>query len=62
VFDAENIPIIGGLATTERRVIKDGSTPAIETDTINVNRSGRTVPRRVEFDVTRLLIDGLVEF
>jgi hypothetical protein len=62
VFDAENIPIIGGLATTERRIVTDGSTPAIDTDTININKTGRTVPRRVEFDARRLLIDGLVEF
>lgn len=62
VFDADNIPIIGGLATTDRRIIKDGTTPAIETDTVNVNKAGRTVPRQVEFDVGKLLIDGFPEF
>jgi hypothetical protein len=62
VFDAENIPIIGGLATTDRRVIKDGTTPAIETDTVNVNKTGRTVPRRTEFNVKKLLIDGVPDF
>lgn len=62
VFDAENIPIIGGLATTDRRVIKDGTTPAIETDTVNVNKTGRTVPRRTEFNVQRISIDGIPDF
>lgn len=62
VFDAENIPILGSLATTDRRIVTDGSTPSIDTDTINVNKSGRTVPRQTVFDVRRLLIDGRVEF
>jgi hypothetical protein len=62
IFDADNIPIVGGTVTTERRVITDGSTPVIDTDSVNVNRTGRTVPRQVEFDVKKLLIDDLVEF
>ncbi len=62
VFDADNIPIIGGLATTQRRIVTDGTTASIDTDTINVNKSGRTVPRQVVFDVKKILIDELVEF
>lgn len=62
VFDAENIPIIGGAATTDRRVVTEGNVPILDTDTININKSGRTVPRSVEFDVKRLLIDDFPEF
>jgi hypothetical protein len=62
VFDAENIPIIGGEATTQRRIVTDGITPVEGFDTIGTSRKGRTVPRQVTFDVSKLLIDGKVEF
>ncbi len=62
VFDAESIPIIGGQTTTTRRVVTDGSTPVDDTDTIGTNTKGRTVPRQVIFDVTRLLLGGTIEF
>jgi hypothetical protein len=62
VFDASNVPIVGGIVTTERRIITDGSTPVIDTDSVNVNRTGRTIPRMVEFDVAEILIDGVPEF
>jgi hypothetical protein len=62
VFDAENIPISGSEVKTGIRVVGDGTTPVIETDSVAVNKTGRTVPRLVEFDVKRLLIDGVPEF
>jgi hypothetical protein len=62
VFDAANIPIIGGETTTQRRVVTDGTTPVEDSDTIGITRRGRTVPRQVRFEVSRLLIDGKVEF
>lgn len=62
VFNADNIPIVGGNVITERRVVTDGATPVISGDVVNVSRSGRTVPRQVDFDVKRILIDELVEF
>lgn len=62
VFDAANIPIIGAEATTQRRVVTDGTTPVEGSDTIGTSRRGRTVPRQAAFSVSRLLIDGKVEF
>ncbi len=62
VFDAENIPIIGGETTTTRRVVTDGSTPVDDKDTIGTITKGRTVPRQVIFDVTKLIRGGAVEF
>lgn len=62
VFDAENIPIIGGEATTLRRIVTDGLTPVVDTDTIGASRKGRTVPRQVTFEISKLLIDGKLEF
>ncbi len=62
VFDADNIPIVGGQTTTNRRIVTDGTTPVEDTDTIGTSRHGRTIPRRVNFDVSKLLIDGELEF
>ncbi len=62
IFDAENIPIRGSEVKTERRVVTDGTTPVIDSDSVGVSKTGRTVPRRVEFDVKRLLIDEIPEF
>jgi hypothetical protein len=62
VFEADNIPIIGGRTTTQRRVVTDGTTPVEDTDTIGTSTQGRTIPRQVNFDVSKLLINGKVEF
>jgi hypothetical protein len=62
VFDADNIPISGSEVKTDIRVVTDGSTPVISSDSVAVSKTGRTVPRRVEFDVKRILIDEIPEF
>jgi hypothetical protein len=62
VFEAENIPIRGSEVKTGIRVVGDGTTPVIETDSTAISKTGRTVPRRVDFDVKRILIDEIPEF
>jgi hypothetical protein len=62
VFEANNIPIVGGRSTTTRRIVTDGTTPVEDTDTVGTITKGRTVPRQVTFDVSKLLINGKVEF
>ena len=62
VFEAENIPIIGGQTTTKRRVVTDGTTPVEDEDTIGTTTRGRTVPRRVVFNVPRLRWQGGIAF
>ena len=72
VFDAE-ISIMGTETTTERRIVvtdsgaqspgSAGSGAAGQsTDTLGGSRKGRTVPRQVTFDVSKLLVNGKVEF
>jgi len=62
VFDVENIPITGGETTTTRRVVTDGTTPVEDSDTVGATTRGRTVPRRVVFDVKRLRSGETIAF
>lgn len=61
VFDAE-VPIMGTEITTARRVVTDGLTPVEDVNNLGSSRKGRTVPRRVTFTVSELLVNGKIEF